>query len=493
MHLVATTNKFIINLTILFILSFICFLPVKAQYEYESLRYAMLRQAGSSRFMSMGGALGALGSDFSCVSNNPAGIGLYRNSQGHFTPAIYLAQQNSSISDKDFQNEKFNFNFGSVGLIYSRRFRRNSLQGLQYLNFGIGYHRTNNFNHRFFAETTDQQQTLTDYFLSSAQGINVSNLDPFTTQLAFSTSLIDTTGSPFQYSGNGPLQSNQKLIRRFFQSNGSSGEIAMAAAANLSNRFFIGMNVSVSTLNYKSNDEYSETDQLQVNPLFHQFTYIQNRNVSGLGVNIKAGFIYKPVNWFRAGFAFHTPTWYAMTENKDNTLQTDLATGKFRADSPVGIFEYDLSTPWKWQTSLGFVIMKNTAIGIEYELMDYRGINLTDNSGMFNSSKPIIDSIYTLSHHIKFGSEVRIDPFRIRLGYQWQSNPYASITALNSSMHHFSGGIGFRTKKWFTFDAAYMLSVIDGKETFHQNLIDKIPFQLQSFLHHVSLSVGFNF
>jgi long-subunit fatty acid transport protein len=182
-----------------------------------------------------------------------------------------------------------------------------------------------------------------------------------------------------------------------------------------------------------------------------------------------------------------------MTENKDNTLQTDLAAGKFRADSPVGVFEYDLSTPWKWQTSLGFVIMKNTAIGIEYELMDYRGINLTDNSGFFNSSQPIIDSIYTLSHHIKFGSEVRIDPFRIRLGYQWQSNPYASITALNSSMHHFSGGIGFRTKKWFTFDAAYMLSIFDGKEIFHQNLTDKIPFQLQSFLHHVSLSVGFNF
>ena len=468
-------------------------LPVNAQYEYESLRYAMLRQTGSSRFISMGGAMGALGSDFSCVSNNPAGIGLFRNSQGHFTPAIYLAQQNSTISDKDFENEKFNFNFGSVGLIYSRRFRRNSLKGLQYLNFGIGYQRTNNFNHRFFAETTDQLQTLTDYFLSSAQGNNISNLDPFTAQLAFSSSLIDTAGSPVQYTSNGPLHADQKLIRRFFQSNGSSGEIAMAAAANLSNRFFIGMNVSVSTFNYKSNDEYSETDQLQVNPLFNQFTYTQNRNISGLGVNIKVGFIYKPVNWFRAGFSFHTPTWYAMTENKDNTLQTDLVTGKFRADSPVSIFEYDLSTPWKWQTSLGFVIMKNTAIGIEYELLDYRGINLTDNSGLFNSSKPIIDSIYTLSHHIKFGSEVRIDPFRIRLGYQWQSNPYASATTLNASMHHLSGGIGFRTKKWFTFDAAYMLSIFEGKETFHQNLTMKIPFQLQSFLHHISLTVGFNF
>ena len=51
-----------------------------AQDSYDAQNFANSDLNGTSRFVAMGGALGALGGDVSVMSTNPAGTGMYRNS-----------------------------------------------------------------------------------------------------------------------------------------------------------------------------------------------------------------------------------------------------------------------------------------------------------------------------------------------------------------------------------------------------------------------------
>ena len=53
---------------------------VQAQDSYDAQNLINSDLNGTSRFVAMGGALGALGGDISVMSTNPAGTAMYRKS-----------------------------------------------------------------------------------------------------------------------------------------------------------------------------------------------------------------------------------------------------------------------------------------------------------------------------------------------------------------------------------------------------------------------------
>src|ERR1035437_9082267 len=99
-----------------------------AQNEVDALRYSQLGFfGGTARSAGMAGSFGALGGDFSTLSTNPAGIGLYRRNEVFFTPSF--------------------FNFGSIGVVLSH-YNDEIKNGWKGFSFGFGYNRTNDFNNR---------------------------------------------------------------------------------------------------------------------------------------------------------------------------------------------------------------------------------------------------------------------------------------------------------------------------------------------------------
>ena len=54
-------------------------LGAMAQSPIDAYQLSQQDMKGTARFMSMGGAFGALGGDLSTLSQNPAGIGVYRS------------------------------------------------------------------------------------------------------------------------------------------------------------------------------------------------------------------------------------------------------------------------------------------------------------------------------------------------------------------------------------------------------------------------------
>ena len=78
----------------------------------DALRYSQIFYQGTARFNSMGGAFTALGGDMSTLSQNPAGIGLFRSSEISFSPQLY------------YNNTSANFNRQSSDYVYDFKIGR---------------------------------------------------------------------------------------------------------------------------------------------------------------------------------------------------------------------------------------------------------------------------------------------------------------------------------------------------------------------------------
>src|SRR5688572_11795726 len=90
-----------------------------AQNESDVLRYSQLSFGGTARYMSMGGAFGALGADASTLSTNPAGIAMYRKSELTFTPSFTNTSTESEYYGMNAQRDKFNMNINNFALVLS--------------------------------------------------------------------------------------------------------------------------------------------------------------------------------------------------------------------------------------------------------------------------------------------------------------------------------------------------------------------------------------
>jgi len=71
-----------------------------AQNQVDALRYSNLMFGGSARYVALGGAFGAVGADFTTLSVNPAGIGLYKTSEMSFSPSMYIGNTTASYNGK---------------------------------------------------------------------------------------------------------------------------------------------------------------------------------------------------------------------------------------------------------------------------------------------------------------------------------------------------------------------------------------------------------
>jgi long-subunit fatty acid transport protein len=482
---------------------FLLFIPFSfsQQYAFDALKYSFPNQTGTARYVGMGGALGALGSDISCIGNNPAGLGMIRNTEFSVSPAMLFNFTESDFDGSKYPEDKFVFNIGSIGGVYCRRFNKDKSTGMQFLNFGLSYQRTNNFNNNLFFTGTDSTFSIAQKFTDAAQGFTPGVLTADFEKLALNTFLIDTAGNTTTYENLGLMNTQAKGFSRQNLNSGSTGDILLSGAINYANKLFVGVSFGVSILHYKRENNYTETDINDLSPRFHSLNFKEVIDVSGVGVNVKAGVVYKPLDWFRVGFAFHTPTWYGISEDSYANLTTNLNIGQFNSRSVTQTFEYNLVTPWRIQGSLGFLAFKRMAIGVEYEFADYTNINLRPSSNSFLAENAYIDTVFSSSHIIRLGAEFKLDPFKIRAGYNFQSDPFKKTALLTNAFHNISVGAGFkmvigRNKKrerYLVFDLTYLLTVTSGEITANNYAAIPRYAQLKTGMHNIIGTVGFQF
>ena len=92
---------------------------VNAQNESDALRYSTQNLTGTARYSAMGGAFGSLGGEFSGLSSNPAGIGMYQYSEITFTPYMNLNSNRSYYNSTYKDAYRSELSIGNLGIVFT--------------------------------------------------------------------------------------------------------------------------------------------------------------------------------------------------------------------------------------------------------------------------------------------------------------------------------------------------------------------------------------
>ena len=213
---------------------------LKAQNEIDALRYSRLTPAGTARFVAMGGAFGALGADFSTLSNNPAGIGLYRSSEVTITPTIFIGSTESTYFTDFNEDERYNFNLGNIGIVMvSNPALRNPSSEWKNIQFGFGLNRLANFNNRVVIDGFNESSSyLTPYInYANENNLSLNDLDDFGSGLAYDTYLMGYDSASGKYWIDMP--DGNVLQRKTMETSGSINEMVFTVGANYNDRVYL--------------------------------------------------------------------------------------------------------------------------------------------------------------------------------------------------------------------------------------------------------------
>ncbi len=463
-----------------------------AQNSMEVLRYSQTSVGGTARSLGFGGAFGAVGADFSSLSINPAGIGLYKKSEFSVTPTLYISQVKSNMNTYATQASKSNFNMNNYGLVLVSGSGKKK-EGWKYFQFGIGVNRLANFNHQYLIENDNSTSSLmTDYQLQ-AYGTMPEDLNPFSTDLAWYHYLLEDTvrlaSGALAYTS--PLANGgvyQKLNKTTW---GSINELNISFGSTYSDIFYIGGSVGFPFLRYFEQSMYLEEDKADTINNFYKYIKDDYLETHGSGVNFKIGVIVRPMGWFRVGLAFHSPTWYSMNDYYYSKLTRYYDDGTHESKkSPDGKYDYSLDTPMKLVGSAAFTIARFMLISADVEMIDYSSGRLSAYDYQFSDENNQVQTKYKAVLNYKVGAEIRMRPISFRAGLDYFSSPYADN--INSGdMMKASAGIGYRDRSIFV-DLAYVYTL--KREDFYLYNPDLInPANLNTYTHQVALSIGYRF
>ena len=157
------------RISLIFAAALATIFSTSAQIVDDALRYSQIFYNGTARFNSMGGAFTALGGDLSTLSQNPAGLGVFRSSDITFTPQLYHIK-NSAEFNGISEDYLYNFNLGQAGIVNNIISKTNE-SGLITLNVGYSFNKTNNINSSTRIQGTSHTSSMADYWADMSLGI----------------------------------------------------------------------------------------------------------------------------------------------------------------------------------------------------------------------------------------------------------------------------------------------------------------------------------
>ena len=469
-----------------------------AQITSDAIRFADTYSISTARSVGTGNALDALGADFSTLSINPAGLALYRSSEVTLSPIVDFNSTQTTFAEELTRDSRTSIALANLGLVFAHRANQ---EGLKYINIGLGVNRIASFNQDYrLSGITDGSRVVA--FAEQAQGVTPDNLNPFESQLAYDTYLIDNDTTEDSYIGCLTDDDFTRKVQTVRESGGIT-ELSMAVGVNYQNKLYAGLSLGVNFLRYRSTISYEEQDEAERTD-FQELLFTENRRVLGTGANAKFGLIYRINHSLMASLSVQSPTLYGAKETYSTTMRgviyydNELQDNSF--DSPQGSYPHRLTTPWRASLGFGAILGKKGGnkfayIGLAGDYINYRltsfDLKPLDTVGNTAANRAYIqdlnNNVYDLlqpAFRVRFGGGFVLQKvFQIRYGYQFQSSPYQnSIVGLSDLRHQISLGFGLRTRNFF-LGLAYMNTI---KE------FESIPYTTESNVYPQQGAVKFS-
>lgn len=462
------------------------YISIQAQViieEMDALNYSRTQLKGTARYMSMGGAFTSLGGDISSVTQNPAGIAVYRSNELATTLGLNFINTNAKQEGTSNSEGITKFSFNNFGYIGTAKLK-NSGSGIMNWNFGFVYNRAHSFdrNYRTAGNVSSNASSLSDYIAERTNlitnrpsfdqlnnGLTSYNQYPWLSVLGAQGSLIYQADDDFYY-GNFRNAANQlKNASLEVSERGYIDEYNFALGFNYSNMLYAGLDLGITDFYYDAYTYYDEVFQDEDG--FGLDNYLQ---VDGSGVNVKLGVIFRPdYNW-RIGLAYHSPTFYDMTTTYDgyiynyNANYGDTGTPGTEPGETYPVTKFSLRTPQKLLLGTSY-IFGNGLISLDYEFCDYSTIKIKRNG--YDETPNYLSEDFQASHSIKIGGEYNLSrAWSLRAGYAHITSPIKKEArdvelfkggtdpnyTVDKSQNYFSLGFGYKYQNMFV-DMAYVL------------------------------------
>ena len=382
------TNKLTISaiaLTITF--------AVSAQTSFDAAKLYDEELNGTARYVAMGGAMGALGSDISVISHNPAGIGTYRNSDINFSVSGFGSSVNTdplasrthqlTLNGRTYYSHNYKSDF-NMALDNFSAVLSGSDAGNTYVNFGFSYRKLQNLDR------------------------NLDYVDAF----------FDADG----YEVWREYKDHQRNKTHSFDFN---------VSLNVSDKIYFGW-----TLGILATDTWSEGyfyDYYPVGSLpvaldpeqkGKDYTAVDKMNESdGAGWNMSFGTIIRPIPALRLGAAIKTPTYFSQTLEYADYLYAVMGEPK-DGDKFQNAVDYKFTAPWSIDLSAGLTFGGNgfsCALGAEYEKHFTQRTSLSIGNTRLESQGPIDYKDYSV---LKLGTELNFGNISVRGGYNFRESMF---------------------------------------------------------------------
>jgi hypothetical protein len=444
-----------------------------AQEPADALRFSLLQPQGTARSIGFGNALGSVGGDFSSLSVNPAGIGIYRKGEFMVTPSLMFNNTDSKpvnaggfsgSADKDYGQH---FSISNFGLVFTnaRRGRAYARSGWRTSSLAIGMNRladfTRNYSYRGTNTATSASWIFEDDANRDPGGVDNDLYGTTPGYLGYQSYLLDNSIFPNGDTGYvsvvNPSVDNPIGQRTNVRERGGISEFVLSFGGNYEEKLMLGATIGLPYIRYVREKTFEETDQSgNPNNDFDYFNYNERLRTTGLGINAKLGFIYKPIDEFRFGGAIHTPTVFGLQDNMETrlTANTENFGGVRSVQGQDREYDYTLITPWRAVASATALFGKLGFITLDYEYVAYGSSRFRmDNidADLERYTNDGIKASYRGASNVRGGVELRLGMLSLRGGIGYYGDPYKKTIEnyVNGERWDFSGGLGFRMRQTF--------------------------------------------
>lgn len=457
-----------------------------AQIPEEALRLSWTYPNGTARSQAIGGAMGSLGGDATANHVNPAGLAFFKTSDFIFTPAFQFGRGKGDFRGTNSKGDSYSkFNLGTTGFVFGGMGRQRSsafaLTLTQTANFNqTSYYKGQN-NYSSFAEP------LADEFSGSGLDIdgalNSDNIS-LQTKMALYTYLVDTAtiGGNLQVIAR-PEFASISDQEQIINTSGGITELTLGIAEDFNRKFYLGASLGIPIIKMDRNSSFTESDASgDTDNDFGYLRYVENYKLTGVGVNLRGGFIWRPRDYIRIGLAVHTPNWMMLKETFTSTMTGDVenlfGVGQGVDSVKSTVFtngqipenRYVLNSPTRFILSGSYVFREVANIEqqkgfltadieyINYKWMKFAPQDETTSADIFAPYNSAIDLIYKGTFNFRVGGELKFKTLMARAGFSYMGNPYKD-KELKGNRMNLSGGLGYRNKGMFV-DLTYVHRIV---------------------------------
>ena len=426
-----------------------------AQSDSDMFDFSSVYYQGTAKSAAMGNAMGAVGSDFSSITINPAGLGLFRKSTFVFTPEFYAISTESNYKGEEGSDRAFKLPLNNLGLTWTSDINYGALKTVS---FALGVNRLNNYAYQSYVNGNNPNTSLIDSYIEELYQNGIFDdyaLEDYSPNSIFplwETYLLDFYENDIIDSDvpQGGLNQQFGVSKR-----GSSREFSFATGFNFNERMFLGVSVNIPYFDKTVTKDYKETN-LYSGEHFRNWEQEEVVKNSGAGINAKLGAIVYPVKWLRLGASFHTPTLYKVDESWGTDTRSSFNNAAYNYSSPTGTYSYTVTTPYRLNASAALIFGNFGMITADYDFIDYSKMRASSYDYNYSSFNKYIRDTYSTTSNIRVGTEWRWQTMAFRAGYAFYGSPFG-MNRNEYRTNSYSCGIGY-TYHSFTIDAAYVFS-----------------------------------